>query len=195
MGFSLIELLVALSILAIVAAIVVPRFLNVRQDAELAVMNQNLSELNSEYYKWMNLGGVFNPQGYWDSNFVAAIMITYFLGDSSTQSAIAQQYGINAPSNIFSLGLSGATLYPTGTQQLESVFGYGTPETSAPGLNATSPDGIYLVAPAGEPVAYYKVGNLAYEFSFSTSPNVGFSLNTAAPVDLSQTPFSSASGY
>lgn len=56
-AFSLIELLVALSILAVVAAIIVPRFLNVRQQAaETAALSQKVA-LQRACQQWLALGG------------------------------------------------------------------------------------------------------------------------------------------
>jgi prepilin-type N-terminal cleavage/methylation domain-containing protein len=56
-GFSLIELLVALSILAIVAAILVPKFLGVRENAKATAVQSSLDEFNHEVSMWQSLGG------------------------------------------------------------------------------------------------------------------------------------------
>lgn len=56
-GFSLIELLVAIGILAIVAGVVVPKFLNVQSQAEDTVAKQIQSELNTTYANWKASGG------------------------------------------------------------------------------------------------------------------------------------------
>ena len=57
-AFSLIELLVALSILAIVAAIIVPQFLNIRAQAQLQVVDQNLKTISDATAMWQSLGGM-----------------------------------------------------------------------------------------------------------------------------------------
>jgi prepilin-type N-terminal cleavage/methylation domain-containing protein len=59
-GFSLIELLVALAILAIVSALIVPKFLNIGQSAEQIKALKNISELNSTYNQWSATGGQIN---------------------------------------------------------------------------------------------------------------------------------------
>ncbi len=56
-AFSLIELLVALSVLTLVAAIIVPRFLNIQQTARDVVAQQMASELNNTYGNWLAGGG------------------------------------------------------------------------------------------------------------------------------------------
>jgi prepilin-type N-terminal cleavage/methylation domain-containing protein len=57
-GLSLPELLVALSIIAIVAAVVVPRFRDVRAKAQEAYLNENVRRMNSAFATWEAAGGV-----------------------------------------------------------------------------------------------------------------------------------------
>jgi prepilin-type N-terminal cleavage/methylation domain-containing protein len=58
-GFSLIELLVAISILGIVAAIVATKLDNVRTQAAITVRTQQVSAIQQALQQWMDLGGTF----------------------------------------------------------------------------------------------------------------------------------------
>ena len=66
-GFSLIELLVALAILAIVSAIVVPKFLNLRSQASDTALQATVAEIQNAYNNWQALGGVINTTD-WSAN-------------------------------------------------------------------------------------------------------------------------------
>lgn len=56
-AFSLVELLVALSIVAVVGAIVVPRFLDVRAAAAKQVRESNAKTIQKGISDWFSLGG------------------------------------------------------------------------------------------------------------------------------------------
>lgn len=59
-GFSLTELLVALGVLAIVAAVIFPRFLNIRNNAADTAAVAMATELNRVYGAWTATGGKIN---------------------------------------------------------------------------------------------------------------------------------------
>ena len=56
-AFSLIELLVALSILAVVAAIIVPRFLDVRSQAAATTLEAQKKTIENAVQQFISLGG------------------------------------------------------------------------------------------------------------------------------------------
>jgi prepilin-type N-terminal cleavage/methylation domain-containing protein len=70
-GFSLIELLVALSIIAIVAATIVPRFMNVRFQAAETMGDAQMKEFASAYQKFISLGGTGSANSGEVLNFLA----------------------------------------------------------------------------------------------------------------------------
>jgi prepilin-type N-terminal cleavage/methylation domain-containing protein len=57
-AFSLTELLIAIALLGLVAAILIPRFLNIQAQAQDAVAQQMASQLNTVYANWKAAGGV-----------------------------------------------------------------------------------------------------------------------------------------
>jgi prepilin-type N-terminal cleavage/methylation domain-containing protein len=70
-AFSLIELLVALAILAVVSTLVIPKFLALHVKAEDAVARAMMKQLNSTYLQWRALGG--------EPNDSAPFEVIYFL--------------------------------------------------------------------------------------------------------------------
>lgn len=62
-GFSLIELLVALSILAVVAAVIVPRFLNVRVQAAQTATQSQQRTIQRAIQQFVSLGGQLGTAG------------------------------------------------------------------------------------------------------------------------------------
>jgi len=76
-GFSLVELLVGLSIMAVVAMVVMPRYLDLRRSAADAAAKAQISVMNSVFNQWRALGGKVNfatgtagasPSGQYASN-------------------------------------------------------------------------------------------------------------------------------
>jgi len=86
-AFSLIELLVALSILAVVAAIVVPRFLDIQRQAKDTVAAQMASQLNHTYAEWIASGGSVG------GNVATADLLTVLTSDGQISVPSHDGYG------------------------------------------------------------------------------------------------------
>lgn len=78
-AFSLIELLVALSILAIVAAIIVPRFLNVRENAVEVMVRSQADTFQHAFDSWLSLGGTITPETAYTSGDQSLLTASAFL--------------------------------------------------------------------------------------------------------------------
>ena len=104
LGFSLIELLVALSILAVVAAIIVPRFLNVRQQATQTAALANLRQLQSTCQQFVALGGSIGSSTTAAANDgkLAANVLNYISGTTGRATATAAGTAFGAGSGTTS---------------------------------------------------------------------------------------------
>lgn len=168
-AFSLIELLVALSILAVVAAIIVPRFMGLRDAAQRAVVEQNIGALNSALANWQAAGGTFKPLGTWFDapnvyNYLAlkkagggttSAWYAFYGGSSMTDTALSA--GIGLPANPASYGSTYfALLNPsTGTCSYASTS------------NVAAVDGFYWMN-SSYPLVY-KSGRVVYEVRLDTT--------------------------
>lgn len=165
-GFSLIELLVALSILAVVSALIVPKFLGVRANAQQLVLDANLKEYNNAVSMWQALGGqrATNP----DSN--EAFKLVKFL--STQGSSTDPKRGFNgSDSNTYptdSMGTGGSytvsvnATVADGTPSSSSANGYYA-KTNLAGTSATKSD-INL---------YVKVDNQVYDLDAQGDQGTG----------------------
>jgi len=155
-AFSLIELLVALSVLAIVAAIIVPRFMTVRQQAQDIAATQKLSEINNIKSIFFSMGG---RRASWTGNALnpnEAYYMIQFLGTASDgspqrgfQNAANNPVGAGQPNPLYptdSTGIMSSATVCTGNTTLGGTDANGKP--NAPTTN--SADGLY----GKQPLAY-----------------------------------------
>jgi len=157
-GFSLIELLVALSILAVVAAIIVPRFMNVRQNASVAVAASNLRQIQNMARQFVALGGTITAG---TGDFMALI---------ATQPTAAGTRTVLTNAKDSTGTMNSTTIYYSGTV---------TPSTTA---SATSTAGVYYsgatLGTSGG-TASYADGN-GDAWSFTSDANGNLTVNVIA---------------
>jgi type II secretory pathway pseudopilin PulG len=131
----LVELLVALAILAVVAAIIVPRYLGIRTSAQLTVVDKNLSEISNATSEWLALGGQppTSPDQY------VAFKTIQFLSTPSNGTDVQRGLGpgpgvIDATYPTDSLGEEGS--YTISLNAVVNAATSGGPNTG-PGVNLT----------------------------------------------------------
>jgi prepilin-type N-terminal cleavage/methylation domain-containing protein len=163
-AFSLIELLVALSILAVVAAVIVPKFLNVKSQAVEAVLSDHVTQLNSMYQQWLSLGGSYvnPPSGGITEDHLAPYKILQFLSSSGASR------GVWASGPTDSAGaISSSIVSFAGVPCVSQIAADGTITNPYP--TSSSPDGFYVYGTAEDASynrhanIYLKSGSLVYQ--------------------------------
>jgi prepilin-type N-terminal cleavage/methylation domain-containing protein len=157
-AFSLIELLVALSILAVVTALIVPRFLNVREQAATTTAEAQIKALNNIYNQWIALGGTTGTS--------TASQIVAFLSTVPASSTTAR-----ATSTLLtSFGGCADTLgdFASTSIMLSGVTVNQTKEVAA--IGATDSDGFYGLT------LNLKVGNYYWPVTYTAANATPFSL-------------------
>jgi prepilin-type N-terminal cleavage/methylation domain-containing protein len=185
--FSLIELLVALSVLALVAAIIIPRFANIRQQAAQAVVENTLKELSNHVQGWESTGGTYDV-----NDLLLAFHLVEFLSQPSNP---------NDPTRGMTTTYGGAGLDPANTCRDGGTSGsimLATYVNASNPAHAADPDGIYANKPArastgGTAMAGYtttsgvfaKKGSQVYPVNFD-SASLQYSQAPGATGTLSQ---------
>lgn len=165
-AFSLIELLVALTILAVVAAMIAPRFFNVQNQARQLAVGENMEEINAAYTRWVSLGGSLNwiNIGGNGANGVPlndASSVCYFLGYlfSQRNDGARASYGdivdSTGPYGSWTVSLDSTVVQC----DVSNMAGNGDPQGPS---GVSSPDGIYFDGRN----CIYKSGNCAYTIFF-----------------------------
>jgi prepilin-type N-terminal cleavage/methylation domain-containing protein len=178
-AFSLIELLVSLSVLALVAAIIVPKFLNVGAQAQQTVDATNLDELTHMAQAWQSLGGTnTNP-----NDVFAAFHLIEFLNQPGDP---------NDPRRGMTLKNidPGNTCIDAGTSNTISLPGVvnGNIHSSGP-QTASDADGYYVKQGTAQPQPYplsnsnlyQKKGNQVIPIDFELASAVFIRTGTPLP--------------
>jgi prepilin-type N-terminal cleavage/methylation domain-containing protein len=155
-GFSLIELLVALSILAVVSAIIVPKFLNVRTSASQTTAFANMKEINNEIREWIALGGQIGTKP------VAGDVLN-FLGGNGGVRATATSAGTALGSAADSSGTMGSFTIaispaPFDNSKSANQAASGAITAAKPATWPNTP-GFYVTGVSSGSTAYYCDGN------------------------------------
>jgi prepilin-type N-terminal cleavage/methylation domain-containing protein len=138
-AFSLIELLVALAILAVVSALIIPKFLNVREAAAERTAQAIVKQINKTYLQWIALGGQRNGSSGFQtlcflSKFPASSTATRTgdgIGDCSDTKGL---YG----STVVSLTGIEVKYFPNNNAPHDEVSGVNAPDIMIYGSDGTS---------------------------------------------------------
>ncbi len=154
-AFSLIELLVALSVLAIVAAIIVPRFLNVRSQAAATTLEAQKNVIENAVQQFLSLGGTIGTT----TTVYAGDVLKFLVQSSATGAARTTIGAVKDSSGGF--GSSAISLQIT-------------PVDSATALQPSenSPTGFYWNAGASNSKAWY-VDSVGISHEITIAPITG----------------------
>ena len=141
-AFSLMELLIALAVLALAAAIVVPRYLNMQTQAQDAVATSMADELNHVYGNWKSSGGVITG-----TPTLAGILTML----SQTSTVVAPGIPTTPGVNVAAIPLSDGYLYDAGAS---SAIRYNPPNSmilppTSNGIAAIAFNGIFIIYKSG----------------------------------------------
>ena len=157
-AFSLIELLVALSILAVVTALIVPRFLNVREQAATTTAEAQIKSINNIYNQWVALGGTPGAS--------TASQIVAFLAAVPASSTTVR--ATNAVLTNFGACTDTLGDFASTSIMLSGVTVNQTKEAAA--ISATDQDGFYGAT------LILKVGNYYWPVAYAAANATPFSL-------------------
>lgn len=166
-AFSLVELLVALSILSVVAGLIIPRFFNMRESATDASAMAQASALNSVYQQWRSMGGKLTFTG--DATTADTMRAIWFLqetGNSQNDRGVSSSPLIDA---MDALGSRSVSVSPMGNNGATAIA-----------INATMADGVYI-AGAGSALPVSKLGDVYLKVAHRVYPirlnsDIGFYL-------------------
>jgi prepilin-type N-terminal cleavage/methylation domain-containing protein len=110
-GFGLMELLICLVVLAVVAALIVPSFIGVRERASQVTYEATVAELESAYNKWTSLGGVLQPGSETEnaSAFIRLIMSDPVEGRARVVAGAASCTDSSGPAGSWMISLDNAS--------------------------------------------------------------------------------------
>lgn len=128
-AFSLIELLVALSILAVVSALIIPRFLNVRVNAAITASVAQIKELQATYQKFISLGG----SGSASSGDVVLFLSAPASAAGTARTAIGTMKDNTDTFGSTTISFSGATITAGTTPTAASAQGFYSSATATAG--------------------------------------------------------------
>jgi prepilin-type N-terminal cleavage/methylation domain-containing protein len=177
-AFSLIELLIAIGVLAIVAALIIPKFLNVKSQAQDSVAKQMADQLNTTYANWRASGGTVNsttpaiadilsmlktPLGI--NTQIPAAPRPAALKDSGT----SNQVRLDLPSDIDLTTATGSTSAVYGANF--AIFFDGNTFTVVPMSRITSPNNWSLVYDSGSSPIVALVSSAPVGYGLTIYPN------------------------
>jgi prepilin-type N-terminal cleavage/methylation domain-containing protein len=188
-AFSLIELLVALSILAVVAAIIVPNFIGINNQADDTVAKNNIQTLSSVYASWTDMGGNAGSANTCGGPITILEFLTTVSNGTPDRGFADKGIDIDPATHTYNGPLDTSS---TCSSSVFSISNAGVMPIGDNGFTVTTATADGFHANAGGqvgPAIYYKIGKWLYVIEYHTAEGSYFQLadpstSTAWPQDI-----------
>ena len=189
-SFSLIELLISLSVLAVVAAIIIPRFIGIQGQAQQTVITNDLAEISHAAAEWQATGGTYNPAVEVTPVLLAFHLVEFLSTPSNGQPDRGMRFGahpIDPGNSLTDSGTSSSIVI--GAYVATDPVNHPNDPQNIPPASSSDKDGIYGKKPAiamtPSNAIYEKKNAQVYQVDFDPASFTYSQTPGAAPGTLS----------